>query len=354
MIFDNLEVLKQYSDISNGTAFSRIKSIMETVENAFIVPIIGEALYTHLDNAVTANAGNALTQIEKELLHHVRFVAGPLICYNYAPLSEVVMGDSGMQRLETANNKTAFNYQAKNYRKQNLMLAEMATEKLYSFLENNIADFPQWQSSPQYQQYKNIFIKTANEFSVLFSSQNPYRNYYAMRSKMVDVEQLYLNDIPSKIYSYLKNKDLTNTSFTEDESRALFALKKAIAHLTVALSIPTLNVRIDDEGISVVMGSLQSTDSRNPATDNALSVLIKSCTDTAKSWLAQFKNLTKYWTFNEDGSLQINTPSPTNPLTENDSNTLYVDAHYQGSTLAENYNPRNEKETINNKKSFIL
>lgn len=308
MLFKKTDTLLQYAELTTVN-FVQVKPTIKMVEQQHIIPFIGKELYKTLDDAYTAATDETLAD-EKlvSLLDMCRSVIGPMVCYYYTPKAEVQLSGSGAQRTESETNKTAYQNQVVNYREQLLREGEMATELLLQFLEDNKTDYATWQSSDAFKDYRSLFIKFGGEFDKLFTSASPYRNYWAMRSKMLDVEQNNIRTIiGDTLFDSLKEKDQDPASyppplegpgevggFTDKEKDLLFKIKKVTAYLTVCFSIPFLNVKIDANGISVISINAAQNDAltkKGPAADNMLDVLVKKCEAAATSWT---NNLTKY------------------------------------------------------------
>ena len=298
MLFKTSIKIKEYAQLAGEINFASIVPTLRMVEKKHIGAILGSELYNALDTAYTNAADeNNLSASNKKLLLQCRMVIGPMLCCYYIDKADVLLGDSGAQRSETATNKTAFQYQGTKFKEANLREGEDATELLLQFLEENKADYPQWTASYTFKQYRSLFIKTGNEFNELYPSQSPYRNYWAMRTKMLDVEENIIRPfLGDTMTDALKAKDQTNNPvFTDKEKQLLFKLKKAISNYTVAFAVPQMNVRINANGLSVLATSSFSTNdnenTRSGANDTAINALIKSCTNTGQEWIV---NATKF------------------------------------------------------------
>lgn len=291
MLFKKTDKILEYAELTT-VRFTSLVPTIRLVEQQHIIPQLGMELYTSLNDAYIAATDEAsLTDLQKNLLDKCRQVIGPYLCYYYVPKSEVKLSDSGAQRLETATNKTAYQNQVVNYREQNLREAELATEFLLQYLDENKTDFPSWASSAGFAKYKDLFIKSGTEFNELFISQSPYRNYMAMRATMQDVEQNNIRTLlGDMLFNALKEKDQTgSTPFTANEKDLVFKVKKVIAYLTVANAIPFLNVRMDANGITIVSAAGRAQDDRlakmQSADKDALNNIIEKCQAAAKSWI---------------------------------------------------------------------
>jgi hypothetical protein len=302
MLIRSNETLLEFAELTATIQFASVKSTIRLVENQHLVPVLGKELYDSLDAAYTTSltdpTASPLTALQTSLLEKCRCVIGPMLCYYYTPKAEVKLSNAGAQRLETTTNKTAFQNQVVNFREQNLREGEIATEQLLEFLETWKVDLPTWVNSEAFKEYRKLFIKSGKEFDTLFSSASPYRNYWAMRSKMLEVEQGTIRTMLGEdLFAALKTKDnATTPAFNNEEKELIFKLKKAIAYATVALSIPFLNVRIDANGITIQSNARATNDElakRGPAGVPILNTIIQKCEAAAGAWVnnvAQYLN----------------------------------------------------------------
>lgn len=295
MLFKDSDTLKIYAALSGEVNLNSIKVTMEGVEMAYLYPRLGKELYNSLqaDYAAAATDATFGTELQKQLLDYCRKVIAPLFCYHFAPKTEVRVSDSGVHRSETSSLKAAYQYQGTRYREENFNEGQLAIENLLQFLEDNIASFPTWASSVEFQQYRSLFIKTATAFNQLFPSAAPQRNYFALRPKMVDVQEVNIrNFLGDTLYESLLGKAKANPqTFTAKEKVLLERISKAIAYYTVAFAAPFLAVKIGSAGITITAGaSFSSNDEENTragVADNNLRLLIESCNNSGAMWIEQ-------------------------------------------------------------------
>lgn len=292
MLFKKSETLKEYAGLSGEINFPSVKRIVRSVEEDYLVPVLGPELYNNLNTAYTqATDESTIAANLKTLLDRCRCVVAEYFTYTWAPFAELNLSDGGLRRSETANEKSAYQYQANNFREAALREGEKHTEKLYALLEDNKDAYADWVSSKAFEQYRKLFFHTAKDFAQDFASASPYRNFYAMRFKMQDVEENNIRPaLGDDLYERLKEVNASPTlAYTSREAQLLIRVKKAIAYLTVGFAIPFLNVRIDGAGLSVVnLGPRSSNDegaSRAGAGDGPVEQLRKSSIDSGQTWL---------------------------------------------------------------------
>lgn len=292
MLFKTTLKLAEYAEINNAVDFTAAKATIVLAEESHLIPILGKTVYDALnENYTVATDENTLSIPDKNLLERCRKVIGPYFAYYYAPKAEVKLSDAGLRREETNTSKTAFQYQGKNFREACLNEAEIQSENLIAFLEENKADYPDWLSSDEFAKYRYLFIKTGKEFKDIVTTASPYRNYYVMRFKMEDVEELIIRkEIGDELFVDLKTKAKVDTpSFTDKEKTLLFYIKKAIAYYTISFAIPFIVVRIDQNGLSVITEAARTSSDEYSSRANASAVQIshlqRSAADSGKEWL---------------------------------------------------------------------
>lgn len=295
MLFKDSIKLKEYAYFTEIN-FASISLTIRQVEEGELVPIIGATLYNSLNTAYTGAANeSSLSDPQKKLLDKVRMFIAPYVGYYFVPNVEVLLSDAGARRTETATSKTAYKNQVINFREQKLTEAGKAAESLLRFLEDNKTDYPEWVASPEFKNYRGLFIKSGGEFDYNFKTASPYLNYTAWRYKMLDVEDQYIRPkISEDLFVHLKAVDATAAAgFTDAEKLLLVKIKKAIAYFTVAYALPFHSVRIDAGGITVNSGNTTNNNDqevRAAAPDNAINQIMKSAESSGTMWLSDATN----------------------------------------------------------------
>jgi hypothetical protein len=294
MLFKTIQEIKEYTTVGNITMPSATP-VMNVAEEDYVLPLLGTELYNLLSNSYSNNSIANMPANLKALLPYARKVAAPYFAAAYYNKSDVSLSDSGGQRIETSNNKTAYQYQGTNFKEANIREGEKAAEKLLVFLAKNESDYEQWALSSAAADYKSFFIKNGSDFASLFTSASPHRNYIAMRPKMADMELMYVEDVMgTELTATLKEKLHSNTLLPA-EKKVVDCIKKIIAYYTVAFSLPFLNVRIDAEGLSVValtsFGSNDKSNSRGGITTEDIERLQNSCTESGRQWVERLHKL---------------------------------------------------------------
>ncbi len=291
MLIRDFDTLQKYAKI--GTInYVYAKPTLRTVEETFIIPILGRGMYNSLDLALTAQTDEyPLPETYDDLLDFCYSAIGPLFCYLHADKADVAFSDAGMQRQESNTNKVAYQEQRTKFKEANLLEGEKSLELLIQYLEEHMQNYEDWTNSDTFKNYRSLFIKTGSEFQELFPSATPYRNYWCMRSRMQDVQEHNIRKfLGDELYEELRDElQELEPDLVDEEKELLFKLKKAIANFTVAFSVPVLNVRIDSNGLTIPAefstGTNDNDNKRAGISDKQYTSFITNCTDSGRNWL---------------------------------------------------------------------
>lgn len=94
MLFKSITDVKEHSECGAITFASLKKSIL-LAEVQYIMPLLGQALYTTLNDAYAAAPGTTLAEELTGLLYAVQEALAPLTLYIYIPKAELQLSDAG-------------------------------------------------------------------------------------------------------------------------------------------------------------------------------------------------------------------------------------------------------------------
>jgi hypothetical protein len=291
MLFKTTAEVLEFTDVLTSVKLSDVTSTIKYIEQKVVKPLLGKDLYDELSEAYKNETTDApLTDELAELLLYCREVIGPFICYNYHPKAAIQLSAAGSQRTEGDKTKSSFAYQDAAFKEQHLLEGEAACERLLEYLFENVNSFESFKNSAEYKESQELFITSPVEFNKHYTTQQPYKNYWAMRFKMVEVETLTIKKaIGKELYAYLKEKQQEEGyEFTEEEKNLLLFIKKAISFLTISTALPHINVTINGNEISVVSdssGGIIDKTKRKQPDNKQLDWLINSCNASGVRWL---------------------------------------------------------------------
>lgn len=291
MLFSSTTELQEYTALA-AMNFAAIAPVLGTIEEDCLIPYLGRELYDELLGKI---ADGSIDDNFKKLQDLCKKIVAPFAVYKYIPKGQLQIGGQGITRAENDKAKTPFGYQITELREAYLTDGEMAIERLLAYLEANKGSFVNWTSSEAYQEYNSLIIRSGSEFKQLFSMQNtPHRNYWAMRSKMQDMQYFVRQSIGATKFDEVLNAQ-KEASLDETQAELLVMVKKATAYLTIAEAVPYLNCRMDANGITmlsnIVATSQKDGVNRMAANDKAISNLIISAKKDGEEWMGIAKSL---------------------------------------------------------------
>jgi len=287
------EIIAATSAGSSSLDMTTLRPCIALAEENNLLPYIGQPLYDRLNTAY-----NTPTDAEADLIKKIQTVLAPAALYAFAPMAEANITESGIFRHETDNSKTAYQQQVANLRRQLQLEVDQNTESLLRYLEANKATFPEWQASPQFAQYRSLFIKTGAEFEKMYHTAAPWRNYLSLQPILQEAELLALQPIlGSAFFAELKTLiaqpdfDITTTDAERDAiltPTLYFYICKYVAYSALIMASAALQLTIDDSGVTIYTSQGRSTNDadskRGPATPDYINHWLLRMQEAASQW----------------------------------------------------------------------
>lgn len=164
------------------------------------------------------------------------------------------------------------------------------TETLLQYLWANRADLAPWRESEPFARYQALLIRGGADFSALYTLHQPARTYHLLTSHIDDVQERYLEEqIGWDLLEYFLKKD----ALDEDEKEPVRLLKKALAFYTIAAACVHKQVRLGDNGFTVLSADGGDRDGESAgqtaATSETIRRLEKQCEQEGKIYLGKAK-----------------------------------------------------------------
>lgn len=287
MLINKHEDIKKYTELNTGVKFPSITPSIDFAEQAHIIPLIGKSLYNKLNTEYNANTTSG---IYIKVLEAVQRALANLAAANYVPFADVQMSDAGITNASSSDQKAAFKYQVQNMQQAFLQRGLSYLDSLLALLDENVSTISEWSGSDEFKKYRSLFIQNGTQFKAHYSNtQYPRQLYMQLLSTMEHVEEFTIKPIISDaIFNALKNKlQSTTPNLTAEETELLRIIQKAVVFISLHDGIPQINVRVDDNGISVLspMVDINGNNNRTATTDTQLSFFLNSAHKTGQLWL---------------------------------------------------------------------
>ena len=232
---------KQY--VRYNFSASDINSLPDTapVEREFILPVLGNDLYTGLQQQVDAK-----NVTQPVLLDIVRAAIVPLTVYKDLPFLQVQLGDTGLRKLLSENSQGAFRWEFNEVKDTLEDKGCKALDQLLVYLYAN-KDTLSW-TAPE--QLSTVF-KTGAEFNRFYTLKYPARTFLQLLPVIADVEEQYITYSIGKEFLL----ELMQTADPQgDVKDAVSLVKKSVANLTVMKAIEKMPVKVTPYGLFTTIG----------------------------------------------------------------------------------------------------
>jgi hypothetical protein len=252
----------------------------DRAEEKYLVPITGRDLYGDIKTKYNATT---LTSDEQTLLKQMQLVIAAYALHDELAFTHSKITDTGVRRNSTAQQPAAYNWE---YQELKNGLKDAAIDGVEVLLTTLVAQAPAlWIAAAEYTEFKRLLIKTGLEFDGIEKLQQPLRTYWMIKTVVADVQQNYIsNTIGPDLLEYLRDK----VAPTDEEKSILKLLKKALANYTIKHAMARYAVRFDSNGLTVITGDSNNTETSGRAFNTALvDVKMKEHETNASGYLAR-------------------------------------------------------------------
>lgn len=237
---------------SNTTDIENFGPDMRVAERQRIRPTLGVALYNELSALSNEDLASALVDaadVRGGLLRLVQEAVANLASLEYLVVNQVQISDQGIR---LAVDKTAFQWQIKDLQAYFRRKGYNALEEVLAYLEEHVADFPAWASSPAATQARELFIASASEFSRHYDIAGSRLTYVALLATIRKVERFQLEAVLSEGYFDELKAQLALGTVSADNALVLDRyLRPALAHLVVAKAVPEVGLTFNGAALEL-------------------------------------------------------------------------------------------------------
>ena len=290
MLFDNLsEIIAVNNAATSNISINDIKPSIELAEQQLQNTVIGPTLYAEIHEAFIA-APKTLTPEQTDLLPYLRKIIAAQALLYYVPKAEASITASGVHRLESDTNKTAYQQQVIKLSRQLQLEVDLHTEALLQYLDANAPNYTSWTSSPAYTRYRSLIIQSGSQLQEAYHTAAPYQVYHALRHTLYDVEIQQLPAIlGTSFLAELKAKiALPEPGLTAEENTLITYLRKYIAYAAIANGIAAQLLSWDQRGLTTYSSDGRSENSddgkRGTITPQHVDHLVRETRAAAENW----------------------------------------------------------------------
>ncbi len=169
--WDDAAELQQYISVANSLHFKSVEAALKNAFEMFIRPLLGEEMTNELIGYYTAQTTPADAKQMKLLELAQRANAYLAFWYDYNEM-QVLIGNSGTVRQESAESKTPYKYQEQALRKGWKDKGFAALDNMLTYLEDEISSFGAFKSSANYTTSKTAIVRNTGDVSEYYWISN--------------------------------------------------------------------------------------------------------------------------------------------------------------------------------------
>lgn len=251
MLLKHKEEIRTYVPVGLSLELYTIAPAAEHIELKEVASVIGNALYDALVSAYGTGALPITEERSAKLLPFAQKIIANLAIAEAMDVAQVQISESGVQRLEKEDEKTAYHYQKLEAQAALRRAGYAAQEAMLDFLEQNADDYPEYKASTAYQQAQELFISSTRQFDQQYNINGSARTYRALMPLMQRAEQLQVRPtLGDALFAEMKERQKLNT-LTADDKILLVYIRLAVAHLTIADAVHELNLEVTPSGVQL-------------------------------------------------------------------------------------------------------
>jgi len=278
MLFKTIEEFKKQLPVGAEVELKDLTpSIEQKAERDFLIPYgLGTSLYNVLNAAYNSNT--PLVAIYTALLPYAQAAIANYAYMRYLPFAQVVINKEGVRITKSETSSTAFEWQIKQLSAELNESAWQAIEALLKFVETNVSDYPQWQTSTAYTYFTEGFIRNTTQFNDLVKINESRRLFNAMRYIMRRHQAAIKSITGDTLYAEILAQVQPGGTVTSDNEKLLDFICPTIAYLTASDALIEMPVTFTPEGLVIVDGTTEREISGGPRDTNKFTLINKYAT----------------------------------------------------------------------------
>ena len=220
-LIPDIDKLKKHVSIGFDFDYNVILPYINKAERQHIKALIGDTLYA----AWTSEPSDA---VEKSAYLLFQEAASNFAVFNYIPVGNVHVSDSGISVAASEHTKPAEWWQIKDIKRNLVEAANLAIDEALKIMESNPAKFTGWDASEGYTVFKELIVPKTQDFHRHFNISNSRRTFLALRAYQLETQ--------NRIFNWLDATNLAQIKAGADEKdkHALDLAQAAQVNHTVA------------------------------------------------------------------------------------------------------------------------
>ncbi len=263
--------LKEFSAISKHIEIGSVAPYIERAEREFLIPQIGQSTYDDLEHFFNST-GSPST--DAEILKRVQSSITNFALFLGFDMFAVHFSEAGIQRVESTERKSAYQYQEINLKNNLLETGFETLGAALEYLEKYKNTYTVWPADvAAHNRFKKRVIHTPAQFQEYFDIKNSWSTFFRLRSTITQVEDLFLEPVLGstfleEIKEQIKADTTTNAVLIE-------LIRKATVFLAISEAAHSKIIQFGKDGAFEVRRAGSSITKHEPAVDKKLAEFVR-------------------------------------------------------------------------------
>lgn len=293
-----VEEIRKYIPVSVATSFANISALIGSAESKFILPLLGQTLYTQVLAYYTDSAnppagvdGGNSAKFDT-LIEHIQRALINLTYYANFNFLGVSINDAGFHRQETETQKSLYKYQEEEIKNSFKDAGFNGLDTMLEFIEENPTVFLLFTASPSYTLRKESVIPNTKVFDEIINISGSRLVFLKLRRFMTEVEDFVIkSELGDELFADMKT-EIVKDNPSQRIASLLPIIQKPLAHLAMSKAFQTLGIHVRDRGVFFLsQEATQSNSSKEKPIDKiSLDATIKAEESTGQFYLSMLRD----------------------------------------------------------------
>jgi hypothetical protein len=281
MLFKTIEEVKEFLNVSTSVKFTTVKPSLDTAENEFLIPVLGEGMYNELQEYYSSLPIAEPTEVQEATGKLLRLAQNAVvhIAYWYGfDLLNTFIEEGGFNRLEGGKFKGLYKYQEENLKAYFKNSGFNALDTMLAYLDGeDKAYFAEFHESETGLELKGMFIPNTDVFNKIYYIGKSRLIFMRMKPYMSLVEDTQLRQVLGEDNYVFVKEEMVKAQPDVKVVALLPYVRKPIAYLSTALLMEDSGAELGDKGLYFEgrSGVTLSDTQILPATAERINLLVK-------------------------------------------------------------------------------
>ena len=185
--WDNGKQMSPFVPVSASLSWQKMQAPIESAEQQFLQPLLGEQMMQRLGQlADNIPEGDLLAP---QLVQIARRAVANLAFWLHFDALNLRISDQGFQRQGSADWQGAYKYQEDRLRKGFKNAGFNALDFLLDFIEDHLKDYPEYLTSPCYQDRSKAIVRSAREANQFVFINSSHIVFMRLKGEFRTVEE---------------------------------------------------------------------------------------------------------------------------------------------------------------------